>query len=158
MASRQSSITRGGDSHSRTRSSARSSEMPSSKASSPRKPAAGFGAAGELERSPAVIAEGLEGAHQEVAVRKRLAHLHRAVPGGQHRDVMLAELGDGLRVVLLELVVRNLVDPGAHRLAEQLAAGLTADGVGHRSDGVGWVYEAECHLGAASCTPDLRPT
>ena len=45
----------------------------------------------------------------------------------------------------LELVVGDLVDPGADRLAEQLAAGLAADRVGDRADRVGWVYEAEGH-------------
>jgi hypothetical protein len=84
-------------------------------------------AGGEFKGLAAILAEGVEGAHQEVAVRDRLADLHRAVPGGEHGDVVLVELGDRLGVVLLELLVGNLVDPGAHRLAEELAAGLTAD-------------------------------
>jgi hypothetical protein len=45
----------------------------------------------------------------------------------------------------LELLVRDLVDPGTDGLAEQLAAGLTADRVGDRADCVGWIYEAEGH-------------
>ena len=92
--------------------------MPSSKAFLP--PEAGR----ELERLATVVAERVEGAHQEVAIGDRLAHLHRAVPGGEHRDVVLVELGDRLGVVLLELLVGDLVDPGAHRLAEELAARL----------------------------------
>jgi hypothetical protein len=40
---------------------------------------------------------------------------------------VLVELRDRLGVVLLELLVRDLIDPGAHSLAEELAAGLTAD-------------------------------
>ena len=58
---------------------------------------------------------------------------------------MLVELRDRLRVVLLELVVGDLVDPRAHRLAEQLAARLAADRVGDGADRVGGVYEAQRH-------------
>ena len=61
------------------------------------------------------------------------------------RDVVLIELGDGLRVVRLELVVGNLVHPRAHRLAEQLAARLAADRVGDRTHGIGRVDEAQRH-------------
>ena len=84
-------------------------------------------AGGELEGLALVVAEGLEGAHQEVAVRHRLADLHRAMPGREHRDVMLVELRDRLGVVLVELVVGDLIHPGAHGLTEELAARLTAD-------------------------------
>ena len=56
-------------------------------------------AGGELQRLAAVLAERGEGAHQEVAVGDRLADLERAVPGGEHREVVLVELGDRLRVV-----------------------------------------------------------
>jgi hypothetical protein len=49
--------------------------------------------------------------------------------------------------VLLELLIGDLVHPGANRLAEELATGLTAHGIGDRPDGVGWVYKAKCHLG-----------
>src|SRR3954449_5175955 len=90
---------------------------------------------GELESLAAVVAERVEGSHQEVAIRDRLADLHRTVPGGQHRDVVLVELGDRLRVVLLELLVGDLIDPGPYRFTEELAAGLAADGVGDRPDG-----------------------
>ena len=75
-----------------------------------------------------------------------MADLERAVPGGEHREVVLVELGERLRVVDLELGVGDLVDPGADRLAEQLAAGLAADRVGNCADRVGWVYEAEGHV------------
>ena len=50
------------------------------------------------------------------------------------------------RQLLVELGVGDLVDPGADRLAEQLATGLTADRVGDRADRVGGVYEAESHM------------
>ena len=103
-------------------------------------------AGGQLERLAAVVAERAEGTHEEVAVWHRLAELQRAVPGGEHREVVLVELGQRFRVVDLELVVGDLVDPGADRLAEQLATGLAADRVGDCADGVGGVYEAECHL------------
>ncbi len=58
---------------------------------------------------------------------------------------MLVELGDRLRVVDLELGVGDLVDPGANRLAEQLATGLAADRVGNCADGISWIDEAERH-------------
>ena len=74
-----------------------------------------------------------------------VADLERAVPGGEHREVVLVELGDRLRVVDLELGVGDLVDPGAHRLAEELATGLAADRVGDGADGIGWIDEAEGH-------------
>ncbi len=102
-------------------------------------------ARGQLHRLAAVLAEGAEGSHQEVAVGDRLADLERAVPGGEHREVVLVELGERLRVVRLQLVVGDLVDPGPHRLAEQLPAGLAADRVGDRPDRVSWVYETESH-------------
>src|ERR1700761_5305543 len=102
-------------------------------------------AGGELQGLAAVLAEGAEGAHQEVAVGDRLAALERSVPGGEHREVVLVELGDRLRVVDLELGVGDLVDPGAHRLAEELATGLAADRIGYGADRVAWIYEAEGH-------------
>ena len=92
-------------------------------------------AGGELEGLAAVLAEGVEGVDQEVAVGDRVRDVHRGVPGGEHRDVVLVELADRLRVVGVELVVGNLVDPGADGLAEKLAAGLAADRVGYDS---GW--------------------
>ena len=46
----------------------------------------------------------------------------------------------------LQLVVRDLVDPRANGLTEQLAAGLAADGVGDCADRVGGIDEAERHL------------
>jgi hypothetical protein len=52
--------------------------------------------------------------------------------------------------VLLELLVGDLIDPGADRLAEELAAGLPAYRVCDRPDGVGWIYEDKCHFGGAS--------
>ena len=104
-------------------------------------------AGGELQRLAPVLAERAEGAHQEVPVRDRLADLERAVPGGEHREVVLVELGERLGVVGLELAVGDLVHPGADRLAEELAASLAADRVGDRADRVGWVYEAERHRG-----------
>jgi hypothetical protein len=37
----------------------------------------------------------------------------------------------------------DLVHPGAHRLAEQLALRLAAYRVGDSPDRVGWIYKAE---------------
>ncbi len=102
----------------------------------------------QLHRLAAILAERAEGAHEEVAVGHRVANLKRAVPGGEHREVVLVELGKRLGVVGLQLLVGNLVDPGADRLAEQLATGLAADRVGDRTDRVGRVNEAESHLPA----------
>ena len=45
-----------------------------------------------------------------------------------------------------ELVLGDLVDPGADDLAEKLAAALAADRVGYGADCIGWVYEAKCHV------------
>ena len=112
-------------------------------------------AGGELEGLAAVVPERVERPHQEVAIGDGLPHLHRAVPGCQHRDVVLVELRDRFGVVLLELLVRDFVDPGTDSLSEQLAAGLTAYRIGDRPDGVGWVYEAKCHLGASVSTLEV---
>jgi hypothetical protein len=56
-----------------------------------------------------------------------VADLEGSVPGGEHREVVLVELGDRLRVVDFELVVGDLIHPGAHRLAEELAACFAAN-------------------------------
>ena len=102
-------------------------------------------AGGELEGLAAIVAERAEGTHEEVAVGDRVTDLERAVPGGEHREVVLVELGQGLGIVSFELVVRDLIDPGSHRLAEQLATGLTTDRVRDRTDSVGGIHEAESH-------------
>jgi RecB family exonuclease len=71
--------------------------------------------------------------------------VHRGVPRGEHRDVVVVELGDRARVVGLQLVVGDLVHPGSDRLPEELPARLPADGVGNRTDRVCGVDEAEGH-------------
>ena len=101
----------------RTVSSACSSATPASKASSPRKPAAMLSASRRCGRAA-------ERREKEVVVRDRVADLERRVPCGEHRQVVLVELVDGLGVVHGELVVGDLVDPRAHQLAEQLPARL----------------------------------
>jgi hypothetical protein len=68
------------------------------------------------------------------------------VPCGEHRQVIVVELVDGLGVVHLQLVVGNLVDPGAHDLAQQLTACLTPDALGNDPDRFLWLDEAERHL------------
>src|SRR4051794_30652666 len=67
------------------------------------------------------------------------------MPRGEHRDVVLVELGDRPCEVTLELVVWDLVHPGPDSLPEQLATGLAADRVSDCADGVGRVDEAEGH-------------
>src|SRR4051794_5648639 len=102
-------------------------------------------AGGDLQRLAAVLTERREDVHEEVAVGDRLADLERCVPGGQHREVVLVEVGDGLGVVGVQLTFRDLVDPGAHELAEQLPPGLTADGLCDDADGIVRFDEAEGH-------------
>ena len=104
-------------------------------------------AGGELQRLASVLSERAEGSHQEVPVGHRVTDVERGVPGGEHRDVVLVELGDRPRVVRLELVVGDLVNPGPNRLPQQLAPGLPAHGIGDRTDRIGGVYEAERHHG-----------
>ena len=65
--------------------------------------------------------------------------------GGQHREIVVVELVDCLGVVRLELVLRDLVDPSAHDLAEKLAARLASDRLRHDADGFLWLDEAEGH-------------
>ena len=59
---------------------------------------------------------------------------------------MLVEVGDGLRVVRSELVLRDLVHPGADELAEQLPAGLATDRLRDHADRVLRLDEAEGHV------------
>ena len=59
-------------------------------------------------------------------------------------------------VVGLELVVGNLVDPGADGLAEELATGLAADRVSYYADGISWIDEAEGHAPKIEAAPDVK--
>src|SRR5215212_2202338 len=102
-------------------------------------------ARGELERLAAILSESAEGTHQEVPVWKRMADVHGGVPGGEHRDVVVVELREGPGVVGLELVVGNLLYPGANGLAEKLPASLAPDRIGDRANGVSGVDEAQRH-------------
>ena len=72
-------------------------------------------------------AERRERPEQELLVGDRLADLERGVPGGKHREVVIVEVLHGLRVVDVQLVVRDLVNPRGDHLAEKLAARLPAD-------------------------------
>src|SRR5215217_7604330 len=99
----------------------------------------------DLERLAPVLAERPEGAQQEVLVGDRRADLERGVPGCEHRQVMLVQVVDGLRVVRRELLVGDLVDPRADQLAQQLPAGLAADRLGDDADGVLRLDEAQGH-------------
>src|SRR5436305_4651350 len=58
---------------------------------------------GDLQRLAPVLAEGGEGVDEEVLVGDRVAYLQRGVPGGEHREVVLVEVFDGLDVVGLQL-------------------------------------------------------
>ena len=92
-----------------------------------------------------MLAKAGEGAQQEVLVGDRLADLERRVPRGEDGQVVVVELVDRLCVVDLQLVVGDLVDPCAHDLAEQLAAGLAAHALGDDSDRFLRFDEAERH-------------
>src|SRR4051794_39238832 len=72
------------------------------------------------------------------------------MPGGEHREVVLIQVGDGLRVVRGELALRDLVHPRAHQLTEQLPARLATDRFGDHSDGVLGFDEAEWHPSSSS--------
>ncbi len=60
-------------------------------------------------------------------------------------QVVLVEVGDRAGVVDGELLVGDVVDPRAHNLADELAAGLTADGLGDHADCVLRLDEAQRH-------------
>src|SRR3954462_5562185 len=72
------------------------------------------------------------------------------MPRGKHRQVVVVEVVDRLRVVGLELVVRNLLDPRASHLAEQLAASFAADRLGDDTYRFLGLDEAEGHSDALS--------
>ena len=65
------------------------------------------------------------------------------MPGGEHRQIVLVEVGDRLRVMGLELGLGDLVDPRANHLAEDLATCLAPDRVGDDPDRVLRFDEAE---------------
>ena len=123
-ASLASSSSRSGESQPTTVSRASSSVSPSSRTSSPRKPAASL-------RASRRCAERAEGAHQEVAVGDRLAEIHRAVPGGQQGEIVLVEVGERAGVLGFEFLFGDLVDPRTQGLSEDLATGLAADRFGN---------------------------
>ena len=105
-------------------------------------------ARGDLQRLAAVLAQRREHVDQELLVGDRVSDLERRVPRGQQREVVLVEVGDGLRVVGLELGLGDLVDPRLDDLAEDLATRLPADRLGDDPDGVLRLDEAEWHLAA----------
>jgi hypothetical protein len=67
------------------------------------------------------------------------------VPRGEHREVVLVEVGHRLGVVRRELLLGDLVHPRAHELAEDLPAGLAPDRLRDDADGVLRLDEAERH-------------
>ena len=105
-------------------------------------------ARGDLQRLAAVLAQRREHVDEELLVRDRMADLQRRVPRGQHRQVVLVEVGDRLGVVGLELGLRDLVHPGPHDFAEDLPTRLAPDGLGDDSYGVLRFDEAEGHRGS----------
>src|SRR4051794_26848433 len=104
----------------------------------------------DLQRLAPVLAQSGERLQQELLVGDRVAYVQCRVPGGKHREVVLVEVLDGLRVVHGQLVVGDLVDPRMHDLAQQLPTGLTTDRLGDYSDGLLGFDEAERHLSSCS--------
>jgi hypothetical protein len=103
-------------------------------------------ARGDLERLAPVLAQRREGVDEEVLVGDRRADLHRRVPRGQHRQVVLVEVVDRLGVVRCQLLLGDLVDPRANQLAQQLPASLAPDRLGDDADGVLGLDEAQGHV------------
>ena len=89
---------------------------------------------GDLQRLAAVVPQRREDVDQELAVGDRVPDLQRGVPSGEHRQVVLVEVDERLGVVGRELLLRDLVDPRAHELAQELAPGLSAHGLGDDAD------------------------
>src|SRR4051794_35509795 len=102
-------------------------------------------AGGDPQRLAAVLAERREHAHEELPVGDRLSNLERGVPGGEHVQVVLVEVGDRLGVVGFEVGLGDLVDPGANELAEELPSRLATHGFGDDSDGITGLDEAQGH-------------
>src|ERR1700729_844575 len=102
-------------------------------------------AGGYLQSLTAVLAQAREDADEEVGVGNRMADLERGVPGRQQVQVVLIQAGDRALVMERELPVGKIVNPCAHHLADELPAGLAADGVGDHSDRVVRLDEAEWH-------------
>jgi hypothetical protein len=97
-----------------------------------------------------VGAEPGEGLQQELLVRDRVTHLKGGVPCGEHREVVVVEVVDRLRVVDLELVVGNLVDPGVDDLPEQLTPSLAPERLRDDANRLGRFDEAEGHADPVS--------
>ena len=127
------------DSQGSTMSSASSSPTPARKASSPRKRAASFSTSRRCSPSPSNDAD------QELRARHRRADLERGVPGGEHREVLVVEVVDRLRVVLRELVLGDVVDPGLDHGGQQRAPRLPADGLRDHPDRLRRLHEAKRH-------------
>src|SRR5690349_1302101 len=68
----------------------------------------------DAQRLAPQLAEAGERLEEELLVRDRVPDLERRVPGGEHREVVVIQLVDRLRVVRLELVLGDLVDPRTH--------------------------------------------
>src|SRR5207247_110474 len=99
----------------------------------------------DLQRLAPVLPQARERVDEEVAVGDRLTDRERGVPGREHRQVGLVEVGDRLGVVRLEVAIGDLVDPGPHELANELAPGLAPDRLGDDADRVLGFDEAEGH-------------
>jgi hypothetical protein len=65
------------------------------------------------------------------------------VPRREHREVLVIELSDGLRVVLGELRLGNVVDPRLDHLGEQRPTGPAPDRVGDHPDRLRELDEAQ---------------
>ena len=130
---------RSSDSHGSTMSSASSSPTPARNASSPRKRAASLSTSRLWSPSPSNTPT------RNSALATGVPDLERRVPGGEHREVLVIEVADGACVVLAQLLLGDVVDPGLDHLGEQRAPRLAAHRLGHHADRLGGLDEAEHH-------------
>src|ERR1700704_283637 len=67
------------------------------------------------------------------------------MPSREQVQVVLVKVGDRLRVVDGQLWLRDVIDPSAHDLADDLTARLAPDRLGDHSNGVLRLDEAKGH-------------
>src|SRR6185437_3181959 len=108
----------------------------------------------DLQRLPAVLAQRREHVDQKLLIGDRMADLQRGMPRRQQRQVVLVEVGYSLRVVGLELGLRDLVHPGPYDFAKDLPTRLAPDRLGDHSYGVLRFDEAEGHRGSGLVDAD----
>ena len=112
---------------------------PARNASSPRNRAASFSTSRLCSPSPS------NAPTRNSAVAIGVPDLERGVPGGQHREVLVVELVHGLRVVLRQLVLGDVVHPRLDHGRQQRTPRLAADRLGDHADRLRRLHEAKRH-------------